>query len=418
MLAVDNNGNDNGAPPSAPALVSAVEEAVDNNDLPLAAAVIATPISASNIQLELLPAAAAAAATATTNSGLSPFIVTAIATKGTKEQRCGIGLRNCIGGRVVISSIATDGLFASYKSLLLGMEVVSINNIPITTSTTVAISIIEDIVGQVVLQAKPASVIQLASGNGTLERSFNPDGSLAVKVITTTARHYQSKEITTEYFHIPSNIASKVMKTLDAGSPPRSVYRTNMNTRIEEAGSSSDITPPINAQATPPTPTPPAIPPTTRSPPTTNNTAINDLGYPQSRQPSTPQELEAAIKKKGFVMFFVLIAVAIIVGLIVFAVERSKSGGGQSTPSTTTTKYFDKHDGGKDGVLYNAVRSYVSQDCANNQECSIGQTYGWPMNSWCVGNVTDMSELFHNMNTFNEDISDWNTSSVTSMNRM
>lgn len=201
--------------------------------------------------------------------------MTAIVTKDTKEQRCGIGLRNCIGVRVVISSIATDGLFASYKSLLLGMEVVSINNIPISTLTTVAISIIKDIVGQVVIQAKPASVIQLAKGNGTLERSFNTDGSLAVKVITTTARHYQSKEITTEYFHIPSSMASKVMKTLDAGSPPRSVYRTNMNTRIEEAVSSSDITPPINAQATPPTPTPPAIPPTATTTYHTTTTYIN-----------------------------------------------------------------------------------------------------------------------------------------------
>jgi len=30
------------------------------------------------------------------------------------------------------------------------------------------------------------ATIQLASGNGTIERSTNPDGSLAVKVITTT----------------------------------------------------------------------------------------------------------------------------------------------------------------------------------------------------------------------------------------
>ena len=300
------------------------------------------------------------------------------------------------------------------------MEVVSINNIPITTSTTVAITIIKDIVGQVVIQAKPASVIQLASGNGTLERSFNPDGSLAVKVITTTARHDQSKEITTEYFHIPSNMASKVMKTLDAGSPPRSVYRTNMNTRIEEAAAGSSDTPPINTQATP-TPTPPATPTATT---TTNNTGIRS---PQSRQPSTPQEAEAAKEKKDCVTCSVTIAVAIIVGLIVYAVEQSKSpdtslssnaGGGQSTPSTTTAKCFDKNDGGRGGVLYNAVRAYVGQDCRSNKECSIGRTYGWPMNSWCVGNVTDMSELFHNMYTFNEDISDWNTSSVTSMNRM
>ena len=113
------------------------------------------------------------------------------------------------------------------------------------------------------------------------------------------------------------------MKTLDAGSPPRSVYRTNMNTRIEEAVSSSD-TPPINAQATP-TPTPPAIPPTattTYHTTTTDNTGIRS---PQSRQPSTPQEAEAAKEKKDCVTCSVTIAVAIIVGLIVYAVEQSKS---------------------------------------------------------------------------------------------
>jgi len=87
-------------------------------------------------------------------------------------------------------------------------------------------------------------------------------------------------------------------------------------------------------------------------------------------------------------------------------------------PPTTTTKCFDANDGGKDGILYNAVRSYVSQDCRNNKECSIGQTYGWPMNSWCVGHVEDMSYLFSRMGTFNEDINGWNTSSVTDMQHM
>jgi len=67
------------------------------------------------------------------------------------------------------------------------------------------------------------------------------------------------------------------------------------------------------------------------------------------------------------------------------------------------------------GILGTAVRSYISQDCANNKDCLIGQTYGWPMNSWCVGSVKDMSSLFQDMATFNEDINGWNTSSVTKM---
>ena len=89
---------------------------------------------------------------------------------------------------------------------------------------------------------------------------------------------------------------------------------------------------------------------------------------------------------------------------------------------------FGADDGGPDGILFLAVRDYVSQDCANNNNCTVAQTYGWPMNSWCVGNVTDMSYLFSymssdmsysplskEMDTFNEDISGWDTSSVIDM---
>ena len=40
------------------------------------------------------------------------------------------------------------------------------------------------------------------------------------------------------------------------------------------------------------------------------------------------------------------------------------------------------------------------------------------MNSWCVGNVKDMSGLFQDMDTFNENINGWDTSSVTNMEFM
>ena len=65
--------------------------------------------------------------------------------------------------------------------------------------------------------------------------------------------------------------------------------------------------------------------------------------------------------------------------------------------------------------LKTAVDQYVSQNCANNSNCNVGQIYGYPMNSWCVGSVTNMYQLFLGMDTFNEDISAWDVSNVVNM---
>ena len=89
-----------------------------------------------------------------------------------------------------------------------------------------------------------------------------------------------------------------------------------------------------------------------------------------------------------------------------------------TSPPTITYECFGPDGGGKDGVLYNAVRAYVNQDCANIEACSIGLVYGRPINSWCVENIKSMNSLFRDMDTFNESISDWNTSSVTDMGYM
>ena len=79
--------------------------------------------------------------------------------------------------------------------------------------------------------------------------------------------------------------------------------------------------------------------------------------------------------------------------------------------AVSANKCFDDRYG-----LYPAIRSYIDGDCGNSfSNCEVSETYGSPMNSWCVGNVTDMSGFFWYKGGFNEDISDWDTSSVTSM---
>ena len=100
------------------------------------------------------------------------------------------------------------------------------------------------------------------------------------------------------------------------------------------------------------------------------------------------------------------------------SIAPSSSLAPSTSPPPITYECFSADDGGRDGILHNAVRLYMVQDCANNEDCLIGQTYGWPINSWCVGNVQDMSHLFSQMNTFNENIHEWNTSSVTDMRFM
>jgi len=72
-----------------------------------------------------------------------------------------------------------------------------------------------------------------------------------------------------------------------------------------------------------------------------------------------------------------------------------------------------------------AVERYIQSGCGKaeavkaNVSC-IGDSelYGWPMGSWCFGDVTDMSSLFEGRDVFNEDISGWNVGHVTNMNRM
>ena len=61
--------------------------------------------------------------------------------------------------------------------------------------------------------------------------------------------------------------------------------------------------------------------------------------------------------------------------------------------------------------LVTAVNLWVS-----NRNSAIS-TYG-QINTWCTGNVTDMSDLFWFKTTFNDDISNWDVSNVTNMEDM
>jgi len=83
-----------------------------------------------------------------------------------------------------------------------------------------------------------------------------------------------------------------------------------------------------------------------------------------------------------------------------------------SPSSSPTNKCFDNKE-----QLRDAINLYTSQSgCLHDGTyCDIGRTYGYPMNSWCVGQITDMSEIFRNDETFDQDISGWDVSSVTDM---
>eukprot|EP00985_Skeletonema_marinoi_P032583 scaffold39186_cov134-Skeletonema_marinoi.AAC.3 len=61
-----------------------------------------------------------------------------------------------------------------------------------------------------------------------------------------------------------------------------------------------------------------------------------------------------------------------------------------------------------------AVDKYVQGDWGTADT----SMYGWPIGSWRVNDVTDMSGLFEGLDTFNEDISGWNVGQVTDMNSM
>jgi len=67
--------------------------------------------------------------------------------------------------------------------------------------------------------------------------------------------------------------------------------------------------------------------------------------------------------------------------------------------------------------LAQAVEQYVTN---NAKTTFVARTYGWPIGTWCVGNVERFEYMFANDRAagFNEDISQWDVSSAVDMRYM
>ena len=52
--------------------------------------------------------------------------------------------------------------------------------------------------------------------------------------------------------------------------------------------------------------------------------------------------------------------------------------------------------------MTSAVSLWKSQGCSSDPSCEVGQTYGWPMNTWDVSQVDDFHNLFEYYFEFNE----------------
>ena len=50
--------------------------------------------------------------------------------------------------------------------------------------------------------------------------------------------------------------------------------------------------------------------------------------------------------------------------------------------------------------LKTAVVQYLDDANCLLGECEVAKVYGYPMNSWCVGNVTDVGLLFDEASSF------------------
>ena len=67
---------------------------------------------------------------------------------------------------------------------------------------------------------------------------------------------------------------------------------------------------------------------------------------------------------------------------------------------------------GNAGTLRRAVSDWIA---GGTSKSTVVATYG-PIEDWDVSEVTNMGYVFYNFESFNADLSKWNTGAVTSMN--
>lgn len=87
--------------------------------------------------------------------------------------------------------------------------------------------------------------------NKNIERTTNADGSLSVTVTTTTIQPNGYRNVTIEYFYIPSSMAGTVAMSIDStGDPPSSLYMTKMEEQVLPPGTGTVVSHAPTAGAT------------------------------------------------------------------------------------------------------------------------------------------------------------------------
>ena len=79
--------------------------------------------------------------------------------------------------------------------------------------------------------------------------------------------------------------------------------------------------------------------------------------------------------------------------------------------------FQDKEELAKAIKNYTGLEDYETgwEEPKPEEQEKIAQTYGWPIGKWNVSKVTDMSHMFSDAITFNQDISGWDVSKVNNM---